>query len=70
MTAKTSSDRTMDWIAEADYIAREAAKIARGERWHAGTSAQFTEYCRMQANSAERDGFTQIAADIRIAAGV
>lgn len=63
-----NSDKTMEWVAEADYIQREAEKLARGETWHAGTHGDFQSYCKMQAGSAERDGYTQIAADIRASA--
>ena len=55
----------MEWLAEADYIEQEAQKLSRGESWHAGTLGQFREYCEMQAQHAERDGYSQIAADIR-----
>ena len=62
---KTKSDKAMEWVAEADYIAR----VSRD--WPGPESANFNgerdcfnRYIRMQRESAIRDGFTTIATEI------
>lgn len=58
---KTPSDQAMDWIAEADYCARIAASNGDSNV----PAESLVSYLLMQANSAARDGFWTIAADIR-----
>ena len=64
----TMTDRAMEWIAEADFIARIDPQNP-GRRFN-HDAATFENYCAMQANRADVDGFYLVADGIREHAGL